>query len=178
MCGHLRHHHQSWSARGEEFARRSAGPDREDASLVPDIGARAPEHRVSDADREDVVTVLRAAAGAGLLEPDELAERTGVALTAKIAGELAPLTADLPPAWRERGRRESRRHERAGRAREELGGHVRAYVGVMVLLVGIWLSVALTGGGWYPWPVWPALGWGLGLASHARNARPHPARAL
>jgi len=131
-----------------------------------------------DDDREEVVALLRAAGGAGLLEPNELAERTGAALTAKVAGELAPLTADLPPAWRERGRRESRRHERAGRAREELGGHVRAYVGVMVLLVGIWLSVALTGGGWYPWPVWPALGWGLGLASHARNARPHPARAL
>ncbi len=178
MCGHLGHHHQSWSGHDEGFARWPTAPERGDAVPQEDVNARAPEHRVSDADREEVVALLRAAGGAGLLEPDELAERTGAALTAKIAGELAPLTADLPPAWRERGRRESRRHERAGRAREELGGHVRAYVGVMVLLVGIWLSVALTGGGWYPWPVWPALGWGLGLASHARNARPHPARAL
>lgn len=175
MCGHRR---QSWGVRGEELARWSAGADREDALPHEDLGARPPEHRVSDADREDVVTVLRTAGGAGLLEPDELAERTGTALSARTAGELAPLTADLPPAWLERRRRESRRHERAGRARAELSGHLRAYVGVMVLLVGIWLSVALTGGGWYPWPVWPALGWGLGLVSQARNARPHPARAL
>lgn len=39
-----------------------------------------------------------------------------------------------------------------------------AYVAVMVLLVLIWLLVGVNGGGWYPWPVWPALGWGIGLA--------------
>jgi hypothetical protein len=36
----------------------------------------------------------------------------------------------------------------------------------MVVLVAIW---ALTGAG-YPWPVWPALGWGIGLVPHAFGA--------
>lgn len=42
--------------------------------------------------------------------------------------------------------------------------HLVAYVGVMVLLVLIWLLVGVNGGGWYPWPMWPALGWGAGIA--------------
>jgi hypothetical protein len=41
----------------------------------------------------------------------------------------------------------------------------------MVLLVGIWLAVGLAGGAWYPWPVWPALGWGLAVAGHVKAAR-------
>ena len=41
----------------------------------------------------------------------------------------------------------------------------------MVLLLTIWLAVGLTGGGWYPWPVWPALGWGIGVVGHVRSAR-------
>ena len=33
---------------------------------------------------------------------------------------------------------------------------------VMALLVAIW---ALTGMGYF-WPIWPALGWGIGIVSH------------
>lgn len=40
--------------------------------------------------------------------------------------------------------------------------HLRLYLLVNVLLVGIW---AASGGGYF-WPVWPMLGWGVGLAAH------------
>ena len=48
------------------------------------------------------------------------------------------------------------------KARRELGAHVLAYVSVNIFLVVIW---AMTGGGFF-WPVFPILGWGIGLAFH------------
>ncbi|MFE4663612.1 DUF1707 domain-containing protein [Streptomyces sp. NPDC056716] len=57
----------------------------------------SPELRASHADRDRVVDVLRIAAGDGLLTADELDERLEAALSARTLGELAPLTADLPP---------------------------------------------------------------------------------
>lgn len=53
--------------------------------------------RASDADRDAVVAELGEHFQAGRLTVDELDERTGVALQARTFGELAPLTADLPP---------------------------------------------------------------------------------
>jgi eukaryotic-like serine/threonine-protein kinase len=40
--------------------------------------------------------------------------------------------------------------------------HLTFYLLVNVLLIGIW---AASGGGYF-WPVWPILGWGIGLAAH------------
>ncbi|MFB7585809.1 DUF1707 domain-containing protein [Streptomyces sp. NPDC056169] len=57
----------------------------------------APELRASHADRDRTVDVLRVAAGDGRLTLDELDERLEVALSARTLGELAVLTADLPP---------------------------------------------------------------------------------
>ena len=58
----------------------------------------SPEQRASHADRDRVVDMLRTAAGDGLLTTAELDERVEVALSARTHSELAPLTADLPPA--------------------------------------------------------------------------------
>jgi 2TM domain len=49
------------------------------------------------------------------------------------------------------------------RKRQELGGHVLAYVLVNGFLVMIWM---LTGAGFF-WPAFPMFGWGIGLAFHA-----------
>ncbi|MFF3563678.1 DUF1707 domain-containing protein [Streptomyces sp. NPDC002574] len=57
----------------------------------------SPELRASHADRDRVADVLRIAAGDGLLTAQELDERLEAALSARTVGELAPLTADLPP---------------------------------------------------------------------------------
>jgi Domain of unknown function (DUF1707)/Cell wall-active antibiotics response 4TMS YvqF len=64
----------------------------------------SPELRVSDADREATVAILREAGGEGRLTFEELAERVERADAARTASELEALTADLaasrprPPA--------------------------------------------------------------------------------
>ena len=52
--------------------------------------------RVSHADRDRVVEILREAAGDGRLDAQELDERVERALTARTFAELEPLTEDLP----------------------------------------------------------------------------------
>jgi hypothetical protein len=52
--------------------------------------------RASHADRDQVVELLRVAAGDGRLSADELDDRLERALTARTYAELAALTADLP----------------------------------------------------------------------------------
>jgi len=45
-------------------------------------------------------------------------------------------------------------------------GHIVVYVLVNALLVGIWA----TSNRGYFWPLWPMLGWGVGLAIHTWTA--------
>jgi hypothetical protein len=54
-----------------------------------------PALRASDADRDRVIELLRAAVTDGRLEPAEFDERLGAALAARTIDALAPLTADL-----------------------------------------------------------------------------------
>jgi class 3 adenylate cyclase len=49
------------------------------------------------------------------------------------------------------------------RVRQSFKIHLTVYLLVNFLLVGIW---AASGGGYF-WPVWPILGWGIGVAFHA-----------
>src|ERR1700678_405311 len=56
----------------------------------------APELRVSDRDRDQVVEILQVAAGDGRLSATELDERLDAALSALTIGELKGLTAALP----------------------------------------------------------------------------------
>lgn len=58
-------------------------------------GAR-PELRASHADRDQVVEILRVAAGDGRLTADELDQRLEAALTARTYRELRALIADIP----------------------------------------------------------------------------------
>ncbi|ROQ78209.1 uncharacterized protein DUF1707 [Streptomyces sp. CEV 2-1] len=55
-----------------------------------------PDMRASDRDRDQVVEILQVAAGDGRLTAAELDERLDAALSARTAGDLARLTADLP----------------------------------------------------------------------------------
>ena len=113
---------------------------------------QADDVRASDAERETVVDDLRAHAGEGRLTVEDLDRRLEAVYAATTRRDLAVLTADLP-----------RRPRPPRDARAEFQAHLRTYLMVMALLVAIW---ALTGAG-YPWPVWPALGWGIGVAAHA-----------
>ncbi|HEX2084380.1 MAG TPA: DUF1707 domain-containing protein [Solirubrobacteraceae bacterium] len=143
MCGHhrQRHHHQHRTT----FA--------------------ADDKRASDAERDSVVSDLRAHAADGRLSVEELDRRVAAALAAPTRRELAALLDDLP------------RRPRPPTDRRDFREHLRAYVMVMALLVAIW---ALTGAGYF-WPVWPMLGWGIGVWSHASAVggfRPRRGRAF
>ena len=62
--------------------------------MVPATGQGA--LRASHADRDQVVEVLRVAAGDGRLSPEELDQRLELALSARTYDELAAVIADLP----------------------------------------------------------------------------------
>ena len=49
------------------------------------------------------------------------------------------------------------------RKKRALQAHALAYVLVNLTLAGVWL---LTGPGGFFWPMFPLLGWGIGLAFH------------
>ncbi len=51
------------------------------------------------------------------------------------------------------------------RAKREFRVHFAVYLAVNALLVLIW---AITGAAYF-WPVWPILGWGIGIAAHAAS---------
>ena len=116
--------------------------------------SEAPEIRASDAERERVADELRAHAGEGRLDVDELDERLKAAYAARTRADLQGLTADLPAAPPPKPKPPSVRERGLGLL--ELGG---GYVGMMVLLIAIW---AVTGAGYF-WPIWPAIGWGFAL---------------
>jgi hypothetical protein len=122
---------------------------------------KADDVRASDAEREEIITALRTHAGDGRLDVEELDQRIEAAYAAKTRRELVALTNDLPRA--PRAPRDERR---------EFVEHLRAYLSVMALLVLIW---AFAGMGYF-WPIWPILGWGLGVVSHANVLRRPTAR--
>ena len=62
---------------------------------MPEDPPRPPALRASDADRDRVIELLRAAVADGRLDPAEFDERLDAALAARTIEALAPLTADL-----------------------------------------------------------------------------------
>ncbi|MCX6463249.1 MAG: DUF1707 domain-containing protein [Pseudonocardiales bacterium] len=121
--------------------------------------------RVGTTERERAGARLGQAFALGYLDLAEYEQRLDRSTRAVTGADLQALFADLPVGEIER--RDPARRERArALARRGAAAHVGAYVLGMALMVGIWLVVGLTAGAWYPWPVWPALGWGIGVASH------------
>ena len=126
--------------------------------------------RIGDAQRDDVVTLLGDAAAEGYLRPDEFDERLDAALGARTVDDLEKLTRDLPPEWRAQRATRTAAATAQRAAQAAVRPRVAAYVAVMTLLVGIWLILGITVGAWYPWPIWPALGWGIALIVQGRAA--------
>jgi hypothetical protein len=123
--------------------------------------------RASDADRERVVEALSEHHVEGRLDAEELAQRVDRTYAAKTLGELDEITTDLPPIQapaRGAPLRPRPRDPGRAKARAAFQRHLFTYAWVNGFLVVIW---ALTNFGGYFWPVWPMLGWGIGLASHA-----------
>jgi fatty acid desaturase len=104
--------------------------------------------RASDAEREQVAETLREHAATGRLDPDELEDRVGQALTARTRADLAPLVADLPTA--------------PPKQRREIP-RIPPVIPFAILLVAIW---ALTGAGYF-WPMWPIGAMLIGALKHS-----------
>jgi hypothetical protein len=83
---------------GGGLARTSPGTRRPPVSGPRPLSPLQPPGRLmaSDADRENVADVLKAAFAGGRLSWEELDLRVGQALTARTSADLAALTADLP----------------------------------------------------------------------------------
>jgi hypothetical protein len=122
-----------------------------------------PRLRVGDTERGQVIDQLADHHAAGRLTLEEFEERMASAWTARTGADLEVLVRDLPVPPQP-----SRRP--AAAPRPGLDRPVRTYLAVMALLWLIWL---VTGAN-YPWPIWPMLGWGIGVAGHL--GRPRTAR--
>jgi hypothetical protein len=49
--------------------------------------------------------------------------------------------------------------------------HLTVYIVINALIFVIWLVIALVAGGdaWFPWFVFPLVGWGIGITMHGWN---------
>ena len=127
--------------------------------------------RASDADRERLVAALRDHYAAGRLSDGELDDRVASAYRAKTLADLDGLMLDLPSPGSALPAKAAVRRVPATRSRTQAGRalatsvriHATVYVLVNVMLIAIW---AASGGGYF-WPIWPLLGWGIGVGCHA-----------
>ena len=125
-----------------------------------------PSVRVGDREREKTANQLGQALAQGYLAMDEYETRIRAAFGAHTTAELGRLVADLPLAQLRRTdprRREARR----AAARRGVQFHLAGYLAMVVIVLAVWLTVGLTAGAWYFWPIWPILGAGIGVLGHA-----------
>ena len=129
-----------------------------------DAAVRSPHQRLTDADRAMATTVVRRAFADGVLGIEEVDERLSLVYAASTVGDLDQVLDDLPADWLAGLRAEEQRRERAARHARRWRAEIRSYLRVMALLAAIWLAISLSAGELtYPWPIWPALGWGIPL---------------
>jgi len=135
---------------------------------------------LSEAERERVIRDLTRHCGDGRLTLDELEERVAevyaATSTAEIEHALRQLPAmplAVPTITSQPAVKPSSSHVKhhahgpvdARRAGEiALRIHLAVYLSVIGLLFAIWILTTPFG---YPWPMWPALTWGVALAIHA-----------
>ena len=127
--------------------------------------------RAGDRDRERTAARLGQAFAQGYLELDEYEQRVQAVFGTHTTGELDQFLADLP-LDRIRRADPRRRAARIEAARRGVRLHLAAYRAMTVVVLAVWAAVAATAGETYFWPVWPILGAGIGLVSHALGIRP------
>ena len=106
--------------------------------------------RASDAEREQLAQVLRAAMTEGRLSLEEGEERLAKAYAATYRDELGPLTADLPGGgW----------HALADalEAVAEDRRHVRRHASVLAIVAGVLIGLWVLSGAHFFWPAIPLL---------------------
>ena len=131
---------------------------RPEQSPHPVASGHRPELRASDAEREQVVEMLRVHGSEGRLGPEELSERLDEAFASQTVGQLERALRELP------GRRETRPSPRPARHRRRTA--LRALP--LLALTAIMVSFAVAGLG-FLWPVLFAVPWALGMARGGRG---------
>lgn len=119
-----------------------------------------------DRDREKTADLLGQALAQGYLQVDEYDQRLQMVFQTHTAQELDELLAGLP-LDRIRRHDPRRRAARVAAARRGVRAHLGAYLAVVVIVLTVWAAVAMTTDATYFWPIWPILGAGIGLVSHA-----------
>jgi len=119
---------------------------------------------VCDREREQHVDLLGRHAGLGRLTVDELEQRVERAYGARTRDQLDAVLAELP-ALAQPG---AESWEAAAKKRRGIrAADLAPYLGGSLSMIAAW---ALTGADYF-WPIWPMLGWGVGIASHALRAQ-------
>jgi hypothetical protein len=130
----------------------------------PNILSRQPDLRASDADRAQIIELLRRHHQDGRLTAEELAVRIERVNAATTFGDLDASLANLPRLLPPLPPSTATVQERTpGAARQTFYRVLFAYVVINLFLIGIW---AFSGRGPF-WPIWVMLGWGLGMAFYA-----------
>lgn len=125
--------------------------------------------RVSDAERRDMVQVLRHHFEEGRLSLSEYEERTEQAYSARVYADFEGLVDDLPvPAGGPKPPVAPRQMPgKQTNSTPAFRAHLNVYLVVSAFLVFVW---AFTSRGYF-WPAWPMAGWGIALVLHWLAAR-------
>ena len=130
--------------------------------------------RATDTDRQRAIARLRVAAGEGAIDLDELEQRITAVYDARTVVDLRTVTADLPATLVAPGAKVPEHRRPLVLEDDEFRHHLSVYASVIGMLVVIWLL----GGAGHPWPIYPALGWGIGLVGHYERASTHQRKRL
>lgn len=119
--------------------------------------------RTSDAEREQVVEILRAAMGEGRLSMGDGEERIAAAYGATYRDELTPLTGDLPDGDLP-GRVRTPYTERRDRQGQR---YLLRHAGVVGVAAALLVTLWVLSGAHFFWPLFPLLFLWFGLFRHA-----------
>lgn len=136
-------------------------PDASSGPAPTPRSAHAAQLRIGDEERGATARQLIYHHAEGRLTLAELDDRMAMTWAARTSTDLAVVMSDLPLP---------RSTPQRGLSRADVIGlrvHAAAYV---LVVAGLWLVWAMTGTG-HPWPIYPMLGWGLGLLGHWAGAR-------
>src|SRR5664279_1221152 len=138
--------------------------------------------RASDADRDRVASALREHCAVGRLTVEEVGERLDRTYAARTLGELAAVSADLPPLdahplpVSRSGATPVRRPgpgAPAARSGAPLRRQVLSWASTSITVTVIWLIILITSGGDNQgfWPIWVIGPWGAALLARAVTSR-------
>lgn len=129
--------------------------------------------RASDAERAVITERLNQALGEGRLDLTEYDRRVSAAYRATTRADLAPLVADLPEP--QAAAPVAARPQKPSLTTKEWRDEVRAWAGVSIILVAIWVVSSVASGDLtFFWPMFPMGIWGAVLISKLISPRPEP----